>query len=155
MAHSFAVIEFEPSERGIREAQAELDAWSRRMQGDPSLTPSARVATSNGAVSLYEHIGEHSQTRRLLEILPAGLGATPSELGQLLNEQQPRTAASVRAMLRNLGRAESTLITRGSLPGRVLNKDFAKYHAEGAGRFSISEADRTALDAYLASQESS
>jgi predicted ATPase len=116
--------------------------------------PTRSAADEEPVLALHEHLVRHPASRslELLRLFAQRNALTPEEIGAALRPNEDGSTLSknqARAVLRNLGRAEKTLRTRGTISRAVLLKDFDQYEQEGAGRYGLSERDRDALQAHL------
>ena len=147
-------LEFEPTAAGVREARVELDRLESVLGGQtvesPSIAPAPGVAD---VVAVYNRCVPEGRSRELLELLPGeDPGLTPEEIAdQMLPDKNAETLTkdSVRAVLRNIARAEASLLDEGLIADHVIVKNFGEYEKEGAGRYGLRPDQREALDRYL------
>jgi hypothetical protein len=164
----------EPTVAGIDRAIAELQALRTKLLGtadveqdtghgsalvelDDEITARPHV---HDVVKLYRHFDTTSRSREMLKELPGGSdnGLTPAEVGEQMAPHdrtgKPLTPGSVRAVYRNIRRAEAHLRSFGVIKGPIVRVSFDAYHLEGSGRYYIEQDARAALDAYLNRQKS-
>jgi Mg2+ and Co2+ transporter CorA len=114
--------------------------------------------TTEPVVILYEHVArdDASKSPVLLRIFAEHDLLKPEQIGELLapaNGNVPLTKHGARAVLRNLGRAQTHLRAAGGLERDVIEKDFTRYDDEGSGRYGLTEADRKVLKIHLTTSE--
>jgi hypothetical protein len=134
----------------LETAQALHNAWFANKTGTPS------PVEAHDSVKLYERLRPESRSREALELLPAESQGrlTPEELGVKMRPQKDGTAvgkASARAAIRVAQRVTRGLIDKGVMSGEVVKIDFSKYDVEKAGRYSLPDDARKALDEHLKS----
>ena len=115
----------------------------------PSQTKQVAPA-GNRAVTLYRAMAdkEHSRSPLFLEALtttPQSFGELSSKVRQPWDPTDP-SAASARAVFRNIRRTESWLIDHGLIDDQVARVDSSQYDREGACRYYTATEDRKALD---------
>jgi hypothetical protein len=147
-------LEFEPTVAGIREGRTALDRLESLLSGGESTTTPTPVAPgAPDVVAVYERCEPELRSRELLELLPGDEpGLTPEEIADELapdEKGETLTKDSVRAILRNIARAEGSLLKDGAIADHIIVKNFDEYEREGAGRYSLRREDRDALDRHL------
>jgi hypothetical protein len=134
----------------LKSAQALHKAWFANKTGAPS------PVEAHDAVKLYERLRPDSRSREALELLPGESqgGPTPEELGMKMRPEKDGTVvgkSSARAAIRVAQRVTGGLIDKGVMSGEVVKIDFSKYDVEKAGRYSLPDDARKALDEHLKS----
>jgi hypothetical protein len=160
-------LAFPPTKQGFAEARLDLDRLEQTLEQEwtSSTTPASNDAgatasapasapAASPAVVVYERSVKDGRSRELLETIGGGKanGLLPSELGPKLAPGPGGKAlskASVRAVIRNIQKLEGHLLAEGAISRRVILIDFSGYDQEGAGRYYISDGDRTELDGHL------
>jgi hypothetical protein len=160
MGAPMMLLPVELSLDGIARARRELDGTEAIVRGGVAVDSGGRqpgVAQHSvgghrpDIVAVYEHAltVPNSQTPKLLELFAREDPLTPEEIGIELGNGKPFSKAQGRAFVRNLSRMEGNLIKEGRIARRVLSKHFGQYEQEHAGRYGLSDEDKTALRAHL------
>jgi hypothetical protein len=140
-------LQFEASSAGLREARSEVTRLEELISGVKPLPAGSSIA------SVRSRCTRGGRSRELLDILPGEEpGLTPEEIADELapdSSGNRLSKHSVRAILRNIARAEASLLEEGAIDDRVIQKNFDDYRREGAGRYSLKPEDRATLDRLL------
>lgn len=133
----------------------ELVAAATKLRDDWNSTGSAAGSADQAdAVKLHQKLPAGSRSREALELLPAKSqgGLTPEELGLKMQPKKDGASvskASARAAVRVIQTRERRMLEKGALRRKVLDINFENYDTEGAGRYSLSDEGRKALDEHL------
>jgi hypothetical protein len=130
----------------FKAAQAMHSAWFASKPAAPG--------AEHDVVKLHERLRAGSRSREVLELLPAESqgGLMPEELGKQMRRERDGSVvdkASARAAIRVVQRVTTRLRDKRVISGELVKIDWAKYDAEGAGRYSLSDEARKALDEHL------
>lgn len=101
---------------------------------------------------LFDETDPRSRSRRFLEALSAQpeLYVDLAEKPVLRNEDgSVLSAASLRAVHRNLTKTENRLLAERQIKRKVVVNDGSRYAQDGAARYSLRPADLKALDEHL------
>lgn len=113
--------------------------------------PSA-AADKPDVLVLYEETDPRHRSRKFLEALSdePELFVDLAEKPVLRNQDgSVLSAASLRAVYRNLTKTENRLIEEGHIKQKVVVYDWSQYSHDNAGRYSLRPTDLKALDQHL------
>jgi hypothetical protein len=132
-------------------APAAVSAPQPAADGPAEASVSAASQAAADAVTLHQETDPHNRSRKLLEALTT----EPRTFGDLAPQLPPNDDGStldnaqVRAVYRNIKRTEGRLIKEGTISGPVVQTDFDRYDADGAGRYFLNGPALAALDRLL------